>query len=46
MKNKKSNRPSVGKIVAKEIGKSLSTFYAIQKGLLTLNEGLPWDTAQ
>lgn len=44
MKNKsKTNRPNVGKVVAKEIGKSLSTFYAIQKGLFTLNEGLPWE---
>ena len=43
MKNTKKKHPSVGRIVAKEIGKSLSTFYAIQKGLLTLNEGLPWE---
>ena len=44
MKNvKKGRRPSIGKIVAKEIGKSLNSLYAIQKGLLTLNEGLPWE---
>ena len=44
MKNtNKTKRPNVGKLVAKEIGKSLNSFYAIQKGLLTLNEGLPWE---